>query len=397
MKAFKTLYFIVLFFALTGSNLLNSAIPTRMIFSIILFVMCVYYDRGIALDSCFKWYLVFIFFFGLSSIINCHWGTFYNFLLRYYFISFVCWRSTILFIKNDSSATKKILLFILLLGGFNLVVTISQFLLSWSWFEPIQNFLKLPTAEYFEGINIDRLANSDVLSMFLPGIFGNAIINGYFLAICVVLSSYYFLVYKKIIFFILPVSFLFGSFVCQERAPFVLAIFMLLFIVYKSLNNLSVSYKIALFAIILIAAIYGSFHFINISDVYNLRYTMEGMTDIGRTSIYRGAIEYLKNNFLFPHIDDIPVAPHNIFLNAFVYGGLFSFISIMAILFIQAKTAFKVLSIKIDKNSVMFLIFVCAWGVFTVNGFVHNRSIVTGEIMAWILWALMSSTKPSNC
>ena len=105
----------------------------------------------------------------------------------------------------------------------------------------------------------------------------------------------------------------------------------------------------------------------------------------------------MKNNFLFPHIDDIPVAPHNIFLNAFVYGGLFSFISIMAILFIQAKTAFKVLSIKIDKNSVLFLIFVCAWGVFTVNGFVHNRSIVTGEIMAWILWALMSSTKPSNC
>ena len=83
--------------------------------------------------------------------------------------------------------------------------------------------------------------------------------------------------------------------------------------------------------------------------------------------------------------------PHNIIFNAFVYGGIISFITICYILKLQFTT-FCVIFQNIQlRNNIFFTTSICALVAFTINGFFHNQSIVTGELMPWILWSIIYS------
>ena len=48
------------------------------------------------------------------------------------------------------------------------------------------------------------------------------------------------------------------------------------------------------------------------------------------------------------------------------------------------------------KNNIIFTTSICALVAFTINGFFHNQSIVTGELMPWILWSIIYSIYHMN-
>ena len=134
---------------------------------------------------------------------------------------------------------------------------------------------------------------------------------------------------------------------------------------------------------------------LDLSSDSGLRYSTRGFETTGRDMIYLSIFDYILANPFMPNIYELMQekgrAPHNIFLNAFVYGGLFSFISIMTLLFYQYKVVIQTIKKGCTDNNVYFFVFSFAWMSYNINCLVHNRSIVTGDFLIWLIWGVIAS------
>ena len=77
--------------------------------------------------------------------------------------------------------------------------------------------------------------------------------------------------------------------------------------------------------------------------------------------------------------------PHNIFLNAFVEAGICGFILSLCIYIKQMKTSFKL------NNARRVSLIAFAFIAYMLNSLLHNDSILSGDVVAWILWAMVFS------
>ena len=392
-RFFKIVYLVFLFGWLSYSHIYIGPFTLNMLLAAILFLMNIAMDSRIKPDKTVVAYIVFILSLGITSVISHHSDYFWGIFFRYYLVSLIGWKSTTIILSRKPDFSRYIIGVIVLIGILDAFVTMSQFTMMDSWYSPIEKLFGFQSYDDYEANTLT--ISSEVYTRFIPGIFGNPVINGYYLAICVALSFYYVHRFNSLFLFLVPSLLFFGVFCCQERSALILSAVALIYLTYRYVVKLSRSKKILVFAILISVLAYVTIQLVSISNTFGLRYTSLGFDDTGRSQISKSTMTYLWENFLCPNLIDqvaqVGHAPHNLFLNAFIYGGLVSFVSIMYILIKQCRLAGAVIINKVYNTNYILRIIVCAWIVFTLNGLVHNRSIVTGELICWILWAMMQT------
>jgi len=234
---------------------------------------------------------------------------------------------------------------------------------------------------------------------YLYGLFGNAVYNGYFSMIIPFVPLYFYFKdssNKNILpYFIFSILFLFVLFIIQERSCFVISIFLLLLLIYKS--KILTGWKLTVCVFVLIFTIlFSGFDYIMNNDiVQNSRLLSESEHSDVRNSIYSESISYISNNFALGGIESFRASarysPHNIFLNAFIYGG---FIGGMVLITLYVKQLyFSYRQSKFKERLAITAMFVS----LMLNSLLHNNSILTGDLLVWILWgAVLAESKIGN-
>ena len=397
MKVIKYLYYIFIFLLLSGSNIELLGFPIKYILAVLLFFLVISSEMKFVTSKIWILYMIFLLSFGVSCIVTGNIGQYLNQLLKSYFPAFVGCISTIEVVKKDRNSLNVIFIIILAIGFFNVFVNYSQFMFNTDWYEPIESFFKFSNDEEFsESIGM-RQTYRDVNDGTLQGIFGNGVLNGYYLSLCTILSMALVLKRKNILYLVLTVFFVAGSFICQQRSPLyaslLLIVVMFLFGGFKSFSNLQ---RTLFFIVITSFLIVSIPYFIEISESFGLRYTTRGFEGSGREDIYVNTFDYILSNPVFPNIFELMQqkgrAPHNLFLNAFIYGGVISFVCIMLILFYQFKDVISVIKKGCEERNVYFFVFAFAWIEYTINCLVHNRSLITGDFSIWLIWGVIASS-----
>lgn len=390
----KVIYLLFLSLILSGSFISIGELPIRYIVMFLLLAQVALRER-LYFDKSWKLYLLFILCFGFSCIAANYTDKFLNSIFKQYFIAFVVWVSTVAVLRKDSSFIKYIAMVYLIIGAFDVVVNLSQFFFNTSWYEPIESFFKFKSDDEFSNIVEKRSSFRDVNDGTLRGIFGNGVINGYYLSICSVLSMIFIVQKRKLIYFSITLFYLAGLFVCQQRGPLFFSIMSIMILSWLISNKLLFRNRTIMFLFFATLFICGFLYISDISSNLGLRYSTRGIDATVRNNIFIETLEYLSDNPFLPNIYELidikGHAPHNLFLNAYVYGGLISFILIISILFIQTRHIFWVIKGGQVGMRAYFYVFAFAWITFTLNTMLHNRSIVTGDVTIWLLWAVLYS------
>lgn len=390
----KLVYFLFLFLILTGSNLYLGPITAKYVMGLVLFVLLIIRDHRLIMDRCFRMYCIFIITFFLSSVVCGFTSSFFVTFFNYYFIAYVGWRATNLLVNENEDFAKYVIYIILGIGAFDVLVTLSQMTLNVGWYTPIETLFKFPTRESQIEAMESALRYKEIFSYAITGIFGNAIKNGWYLAVCSVLSMIFVHQKGRIIFYIVPIFYLAGVFACQERSALAAALLMILIFSMRVFKTVSIFKRLAMVVVVVAAAVYVGGYMIDFSNENKLRYSALGMDDTGRSGILDDFYGYIASNPILPNYYDMRnqmvSPPHNVFFNAFVYGGIISFIVICSILVIQIKTSYRAyFKHRLLNQNVVVTVCICAWSTFTLNSLFHNQSIVTGELLPWLLWSII--------
>jgi hypothetical protein len=339
-----------------------------------------------------KTYFVFIFTYLVSATLTGYFG---DVLIMYYIGACVgLWATKILVVKYQGGSL--LLYLLIVLGVLDALVTIGQ-TFNMSFPDKLISFFQLSLPEeYLEIINTEGREDM-VLRLTRPGLFANFVYNGYFLMTAGVVSLMLFTRKLWIQGFIPWVIISFGCFCVQERGPIIILALLSALAFYKMI----ISKKYALFIlpfIFIVLSIAEPFYSLSyIGNDYSefiedSRFVDIGLNDSGRENIYSKTIDYLMEHPIIGGLHRLRamygIYPHNLFLIAFCYGGLVGGVTIMLILFWQIKPLWRVLRRKIaDTNPVCFFA-ALAYLAYTLNSLVHNRSIVTGDELMWMLWGV---------
>lgn len=411
---FKGLYVaFVIAIVFYGQMRLMFGLTPRHIAILLMLIVCYRKDGAFLAGRYMKAYLVFFLSFVLSATLT---GYLSQVLVVNYLSCYVGFWATKILAKRYQSGSL-LLNLIVVLGVIDAVATISQ-----SFYpiiaERMLSFLHLNLPEqYLE--KLEKANGDDEGLMFVrPGIMFATVYNGYFLMTAGV-ASLVLLIRKFRIEKLIPwVVITFGSICVQERGPIIILAVLSAFSFYKifrmKMNRYAFFLMLFGFAVYYLTDAISSVtigamnnddvrrkRMIVIDDESGLDYTVFvkesrfgelGLDDTGRSDIYETTFDYLMDHpfiggyhrLLSIHED----APHNLFLNAFIYGGIVGGGAIMLILFWQIKPLWRVLSKRIERTNPVCFFAGLAYVAFTLNSLLHNRSIVTGEALVWILWAL---------
>lgn len=243
----------------------------------------------------------------------------------------------------------------------------------------------------FENIanNLDRI---DDVQLAMPGIFGHGAVNGYMTSTLGILSMYYFVGNGKthwklgiILYFVSLV----GVFCCQERSGFGLFLVFSLLTFWRFSSRLfKQSIPIVLF-LGFVACYYFFSDLLFSQDIG--RYTE--LTKIGdnRSKLITNALEFISNNLLLGgnvlYGNLYGLTPHNVILHALIYSGIFGALIVLYLTFYMLRDAY--LTIRRSKTGTLAYFFACALTIYLLNGLFHSSSLVTGDIIIWILYSCM--------
>lgn len=393
---FATVTIVMAFLALlfTGSNLRIGGIMLRYIFALLLLADAMFLMLKIFFDKTLVLFLAFIVFLGLSCFATGHISEFISQLYYSYFLALLSSVFVMALLRRDPSFVKYITYLILAIGAFDVIVTYSQFVFNDDWYRPIEEMFKLPVWEAYEDLGY-KFSSIEVMDSTLPGILGNGVYNGYFLSVCAVLSMVFVIRTKKSLLYVIPFFFILGGFFCQQRAPLFISIFVIGMISLRLLKEFSNFSRVILFIFLSLAAMIAISILSDFSELFNLRYSSTGLDSTGRTTISANALDYIMDHPIIANFYELVElkghAPHNLFLNAYVYGGIFSFIIIMYILYLQTKTFLVIVRNEVAGVNAYYYVFAWSWAAFTLNGLAHNRSIITGDYMVWMIWGVMAA------
>ena len=416
---FKSLYVaFVIAVVFYGQLRLMFGLTPRHIAIVVMLIVCIK-QQGIPfpMGRIMKTYFVFILTYLVSATITGYIG---NVLITYYVGACVgFWATKILVVKyHDGSLLLNLLI---VLGVLNALVTIGQ-TFNMSFADKLISFFQLRLPQYY--LNRMDVEGSEDMALRLtrPGMFPSPVYNGYFLMTAGVASLMLFTRKWWIQRFIPWVIISFGCFCVQERGPIIILALLSALAFYKMI----ISNKYALFFLLIVFIIQSIAVSIesplrvsetNSTETYRT-FTTDGDEDISESNIWSNYSQFTKESrfakigindsdreknygLTINYIMDHPIIggshrlhamyniyPHNLFLLAFCYGGFLGGFAIMLILFWQAKPLWRVLRRKVaDTNPVCFFA-ALAYLAYTLNSMVHNRSIVTGDEVIWMLWGL---------
>lgn len=390
---FKICYILFLISSIVLGSQYIGFISFRQLFALVMFCLCIREPKNLLNENSNKFFLAFVLLFGFTSVLHGYAEDYLKTVLAYYFVAFVgLWSTMLAFKKSYGMVFVHTLVTI---GLFDAIITILQ-----SFANPIALSVGFMFASEEIEFITDRFNEGEFVSMALMGIFG-AVYNGYFLLVSAILSTVYILHYKHCIKFVPFILCIIGSFMCQQRAPFIILIVFIGFFLIKYSRHLKPIHKFMFFIIAIVAIIYIYPMFVEFSEKNNMRYSSTGLDGTGREHIYKLASEYILNNFFTGNIYDFKNIyghlPHMLFYSMIIYGGIFGFISVTVALFIQIRKSLSAILRPLNAENIMSLSVSCALIAFTANSFTHNYSIVSGDILYWILWGgVLSLNKYQN-
>ena len=361
------------------------SISIRHIFTLIMLIWCAL-EKGVYFDKFQKWFAIFLFFSFLSSTISGYFASFANSLAGTYLATFVMYWSTKIVI-NKYNGVKWIISIILVIAVINGLTAIGQF-----YGNPIATFLPQilrvnigeDMLEFYERFD-------DFHGRYVGGLLG-IVSSGYFLCGACVLSLFNMEGKKRIYNWLLFAFLFFALFLVQERSGLVAAILgTAVFLLINVSQRKSIIWGVAAISLVLIAVLnFNDSMLLNISE---MRYSVEGF-DYDRLQLASNGWRF----FLSDPMGGIEAYheagnrdPHLIFVLVFLYGGLLGGLVAIGILISQMVKVFRILYESYFKknHSNALIVFSIVYLCYTINSFVHNASLFTGDIMFFVLWAVV--------
>lgn len=380
--AFRIVYILFLLSSLALGSIYIGPVTFRQLFALIMLIFCFKKTSRVLMDTSLKFFVVFSFIFGITSILHGFFSDYFRVLVGHYFVAIIGFWSTVIAYREGN--VKDFFHAFVVLGMFNALITILQ---------AFGNPLAMTISAFFSPIEVEKISESfidgDFASFSLSGIFG-ATSNGYYLLVASIMSLFYIFNYKHILKFI-PFAICFiGSFLCQQRTPFFVNCIFIVFFIIKIFNFLTAKYKVLLLIGVCISVVYLIPWFIEFSTQNDMRYSSLGSDSTGRDYIYQHAITYIDQNFVSANIFGFRkiygFSPHMLIYNMFIYGGFLGFLCIAITLFIQLMKTIKVILMPLTKDNSLLFLASGAFLAFTANSITHNTSIVTGDVLVWVLW-----------
>ena len=389
---FRIIYILFLVSSLVLGSIYIGSVSCRQLFTIIMLVFCLKETKKIWIDKCFKYFLIFSFFFGMTSFYHGYFSEFAKLFVAYYLVALVGFWATVIIYKKGY-----------IMDCFHTIVALGVFDAFITTLQSFGNPLAMDVGLIFAPEEVEKMARSvmegELVSMAIMGIFG-AVYNGYYLLVASVIALLYVFKHKTLIKFI-PFGICFiGSFLCQQRSPFFINCLFLSFFILKYFKSLSLSYKIVLFAVIILVISFLLPLFIKFSIQNDMRYSSIGLEGTGREEIYQFAETYILENLISANIFDFRqiygYSPHMLIYNMLIYGGVLGFVFITISLILQLKKTILSVLKPLKKDNALLFFASGAFLAFTANSLTHNSSIVTGDLLIWVLWGCVYASSQSS-
>lgn len=387
---FKVLYFIYLIIALLFPVIaVVGPFSLRHLAMLVMFVLCI--KKGLRWDKYMTLYTVFIFFFGLSSIITGYSGEFFGKLFGTYLQVYVFYFSTyILITKCDGE--RWFYFFFLTFGLLDAFVTIGQFF-NLSFANRIIEFLGIELDESFM-LKMER--NETMEGYALHGLVGG-VRNGYFLSATAVLCLYNKEGRIRLLNLLLWLFVMIASFLAQERTGFYVALSLSFVIVLCTLYQKMrlIGWLVAI-ALVLLALVYIP-NGMEILQSGDLRYAKGVDYSTDRVYLIKHSLNYIETNLMGGYYEYLNLGnqyPHNVFISMFLVGGIFGGIVILYMFLNQLIVLIKYMLGTLKKQSFTLAFFVgMMFLAYTMNSFTHNASIVYGTFEFFIFWSALEALK----
>lgn len=386
---FKTLYFIyiTLAFLFPTTNVVG-VMSLRHIVMLVMLFICV--TKGVRWDKYLTLYTVFLFFFGLSSIITGYGLQFLYRLLGSFLQVYVFYFSTDVLVK-EYHGEKGLYYFFLAFGLLDALVTIGQFY-HLGFADRIINLLGITYEETLASY-MDRFDTMEGIA--LQGLLGS-VHNGYFLSAIAVLALYN----KKGKLSLLNLGLwgvvMVASFLAQERMGFFVALLVSFIVfVFAISNRMGKSGWFAVFVfagLVLFLLPKG----MDLLQGGNTRYSGEISIAAERGYLTRSGWSYFLNNPMGAFFEYTlqNEYPHNVIVNMFLVGGLFGGVAVL-ILFVKQLVVLAWYLVNLLKRH--HLTFAAVWGLmflaYTINSLTHNLSIVLGTFEFFLFWSAFKALR----
>ena len=349
------------------------------------------------IDVSYIWiYIVFSACMGYTLLLN---GEFSEFeylkkFLAFNFVSIISFWSINRFIGNVNQL-KSLIMTLLIIIFVNNIVTIMQYNgdpLGWAIgyiFSDIDKSMgKLNGHDSLLGISAT------------PGVFGDVVKNALYIAVITPLSfslmrrNAHF--YTKIFSLLVVSSSFVAAFMTQQRAAFALILLNLIIYIFIKFKNS----PLVIFSIFIITLL-SSLLIVDFSPQIELG-RLADSTDIGRERLSSQAIDFIITHPLlggpvsFLRRTGLPA--HNLILDSYIYSGFLGFV-IMMILFCKttlksSKNIVRVFYRGTQSNLIIFCSIAVLWAM--AYGLFHNTSFLAGEVVVFILLAIMLKAEKIN-
>ena len=255
----------------------------------------------------------------------------------------------------------------------------------------IPRILHADFIEEYEEFAGRRMLDGDT-AIVIPGIIGGAS-HGYFSSCLAIISLYPFKNKLGIANIFMWALSIISLFFIQERTAFAVGLLGSMYGLYcLTKQQREQTFTKIFIRLIAIVAVFGIVHLLyNTIGSVNTRYTDLGLDTQGRDAFIQNAFDYLKINPLggyFEYSDSGAMPPHNIFVNAFLWGGLIGGIIVIMLILSQIKTTCSVLLKQSKIIPFQAFLFAIIYLVYTGNAMFHNESMVNGSSIIWIYWAV---------
>jgi len=225
----------------------------------------------------------------------------------------------------------------------------------------------------------------------IPGIFGGVVKNAYYLASLMPLAMFFFGHDKLVVRLFAIITSIIGLlaiFVTQQRAAFYIYIFVLM------LYFLASSARRPIYLLLSIVVLFFSWSYIEkIFSDFDFGRLLKS-DNSNRTHIWEVAYTFIPEHiFLGSPVEfqrKAGLSAHNLFFDSIIFAGIGGFVTLMIFTIkIGLMCARKTIEYMKKSCSQMSFSLAMAMTACTLYGFTHNTSVLTGEVLVFILLSLL--------
>lgn len=340
-------------------------------------------------------YILFLVVTGMTLLANGQFEAvdFGKYLLSNYLVCIVAYYASDRFLVNEKSIQHFycLLLSIVLITS---VVSIFQF-----YYPTIGRAMSLTFINSTQGVEdlnevLDKTMESELGSSMIGGIFGYPFTNALMIGSCGLFSFALFKndnnLFAKLFATICLVLAFVGCFLTQERASFYMfvifsVVFGYLLFVRKSRVHKTRTIFIAFFIVVVVLS-----YILTLPEVQLGRLVSFNFKEDTRRDIWNTAFDFLLDNFMLggpaEYTKRFTIAPHNIFLYAFIYSGL---IGGLIVLYMYIKIIIHSLRIFFPLRISLSSVAAAALLSQSVYSLTHNASLITGDTIIFVFLPVM--------